>query len=97
MKIKLFILSFLLVCIYQDSNAQKNNQIIIEGQVPSDYDKNTVKMYLYPVHRVRYISGKEQDFSQKINNGKYKFSLPIAEPMFINTNLFGKIFFAFPL
>jgi cytochrome oxidase Cu insertion factor (SCO1/SenC/PrrC family) len=90
-------LTVLLVLLFgcQYTYAQKKSKvttqkIVIEGQVPPGYNKDSIELITLPVDEITYVSGEVQTFWQKIVKGTVKWILPATKPLYVMGSFVGR-------
>ncbi len=69
-------------------NAQKGSnkdprRIIVEGEVPPGYHKDSIELTTFPIERITYTSEGLQTSYQKLVNGAVRWVLTTSEPVYL--------------
>lgn len=87
MRTNCFVLLTALVACCLSATAQKkgtaysSKQIIIAGQVPPGYEKDSIEINTFPVEIITYQTDEKQTIFEKVGNGSTKWVIPANKPL----------------
>lgn len=64
--------------------------MVLEGQVPPGYNKDSVKLVTFPVERITYIPDSIPTFRVPVVDGKAKWRIPGGKSVYLNSPFVGK-------
>lgn len=74
----------------QEKIKKKEKSIVLEGQVPPGYEKDSIKLTTFPVEKITYYSDEMLTIEERIVDGAVKWKMSNTKPVYINSPFIGK-------